>query len=68
MLKHAVGADQQMMFGSRVWLFGSGAGPGTPATGRGGSGYRKRASGRVRVKKLVPVQDSTYIGTIIELV
>ena len=51
--------DIRVRVGFRVLLFGAGADPGKLATGRGGVGYRKTASGRVRVEKHVPVQDSS---------
>ncbi len=44
--------------GHRVQPIGSGSDPGIQWSGRFGAGYKKREPVRVRVRKLVPVQDS----------
>ena len=45
--------------GCRVPLFGSGSGSGVRWSGRVGPGYLKKVSGRVRVQKVVPVQETS---------
>ena len=44
--------------GCRLQQFGSGSGSGIASSGRFGLGCSKKLAGRIRVQKIVPVQDS----------
>jgi hypothetical protein len=48
--------------GCRVQLSESDSGPGTRSLDRFGFGYEQKSQVRIRVRKVVPVQNSTFLS------